>query len=88
MSNQLDATNIKGKGASLVKAITDVIGDTQNFILTPLPDSLLLTRPQFDSITDFLAHASDYSLISNRIAISEDRLLQTKWNVMDIEVKG
>jgi len=27
-------------------------------------------------------------LISNRIAISEDRLLQTKWNVMDIEVKG
>lgn len=85
--NQLDATNIKKRGESLIKEITKVIGETQNFILTPLPDSILFTRPQFYSITDYLAHASEYNQVSNKLRISEERLLQTKYNVMEVVIK-
>jgi len=86
--SQLDATNIKARGERLIQEVVKIVGDSQAFILTPLPDSVLFTKEQLGTVTDYLLYASKYSQFTDTVTLTEDRLLQTKWNVMEIEVKG
>jgi len=86
MSNQLDATNIKARGEKLVQEVVNRVGRSQDSVLTPLPGSVLFTKEQIETITDYLMYTEQYNQFTDKVALIEDRLLRTPYNVMEVVV--
>lgn len=89
--SQLDMTHSSNRGKELVDEIVKVVGDSQAFILTPLPDELVLSPEQYTSVLpyeDYVQPMADYSMFLEQITEqSKEKLFYTPHNVMEVRVK-
>lgn len=85
----LDLTTEKVKGKALEDRIDEIVGDSQAFVLTPLPGKLKLTRTQFESLltSDRLQEMVEYNQFTGEIQPIKDALFKTKHNAMEVEVE-
>lgn len=86
---QLDLTTERVKGKALIARIDEIVGDSQAFVLTPLPGKLKLTRTQFESLltSDRLQEMVEYNQFTGEIQPIKDALFITKHNAMEVEVE-
>ncbi len=69
----LDVTDSKKLGRELVDEIYQRVKETQKYIMTTLPNELVITTDQFDTI-------------NNGDSNKKGRLFHTPMNVMDVKV--
>lgn len=79
MSNEFDIRGYKQKGHELAKLINDEIALSQKYILTPLPDVLVMTQEQYDDLHKIKGLEPMYK--------SEDQIFVTPHNVMECRVR-
>lgn len=86
---QLDLTTEKLKGKALEDRIDEIVGDSQAFVLTPLPGKLKITRTQFESLltSDRLQEMVEYNQFTGEIQPIKDALFYTPHNAMEVEVE-
>lgn len=77
--NVLDITDLKETGVELMQAIHDAVKDTQSVIITTLPNVLIMTSAQFESLDPYGEIVSTYR--------SKDRVYITPLNAMDVVIK-
>ena len=75
----LDITSYKVKGKELLELIDQAVRDTQKVILRPLPDRIIMTKDQFDDLAKIIKLPDMHN--------SKERMLITRYNVMEIDVK-
>ena len=79
----LDVTHLKLSGEKLAEEIENLVGETQRLVIQPLPSELLMTKEQFE---DLISLADpDEQLIKPD---PKHQLYLTKYNIMDIKIKG
>jgi hypothetical protein len=80
-ANVLDITSLPSShlGLQLRKDILNGVRDTQGIIMSPLPNILLMTKPQFDDLVTDPAMEHMYQ--------STDYMYFTELNVMEVRVK-
>ena len=71
-----DATDLLGK--ELADLITRSVAKTQSFILAPLPNWLILSHKQFDSLLDYTQPMEEGN--------ADGRIFITPYNVMEVDV--
>ena len=74
----LDITTFKEKGAELHTAIENAVKSTQQFVVQPLPDWLLMKQSQFKDLARLHNMGDMFD--------SEERMYITKHNIMQIEI--
>lgn len=77
---KMDITNNKNKGMELLKSINDEIEPVAKGTLMALPSEIVMTQEQYD----------DLMRLSNESPLfyQEDKLLKTKYNVMEVRVQN
>ena len=79
--NTLDITSWKDKKVELQdRIIKEVKGLCSTSIIVPIPDELLMTQTQFDSLAKLTNMGTMYH--------SEDRFFHTPYNIMEVRIKG
>ena len=78
---QLDITNFTQTGEELHDAITAAVKETQGLILQPYPSEILMTPYQYNQLA--LASGMDTDTTD-----AKDRMITTKYNVMEVRLKG
>ena len=83
----LDITSFKQKGAELAKAIEAEIKPLANSkLIVPLPDILRMTQVQYDDLMKLNLLPEMYQF--ENMFHTEDRMYQTKYNVMEVRVSN
>lgn len=72
----IDITDSKNTGVALALEIQEKVKDTQQFIIQPLPDKVMMTEAQFDSL-QFNPDTADQFV---------DRMFVTDLNVMEVVI--
>lgn len=80
LSTPLDITNFKQKGEELKLAIDKEIESiAKSRVYAPIPSKILMTQDQFDDLNKLNHLPTMYHV--------EDRMYQTKYNVMEVRVE-
>lgn len=76
---ELDIRDFPQKGEALKEEITKAVASTQSVIIRTLPNKLVMTRAQYES----LEHDPDLKSFEGTV----DRVFVTKHNAMDVVIK-
>lgn len=87
-TNILDITSFKERGRPLVEKVIKIVGDSQAFILTPLPSVIKMNQMQFNSLVDQaeLQDMVEVSALTGLFKPSDGKLFYTPYNVMEVKV--
>ena len=75
----LDITDQKETGIQLRQVIIEAVRSTQGIVLAPLPNILLMTQKQYDSLLKQQNMIEKYQ--------STERMYVTPYNVMEVRIK-